>query len=49
MKEFLVIKNYKVMSPAVEASFDEEDKAKKYAELCKLRDNGDYCTAKLLK
>ena len=48
MKEFLVIKNYKVMSPVVEASFDEEDKAKQYAELCKLRDGGDYCVAKLV-
>ena len=28
MKEFLVIKDYKVMSPVVEASFDEEDKGK---------------------
>ena len=49
MKEFLVIKNYKVMSPDVEASFDDEDKARQYAELCKLRDEGDYCIAKLLK
>lgn len=49
MKEFLVIKGYKVMSPVVEASFDEEDKSEQYAELCKLRDGGEYCTAKLLK
>ena len=49
MKEFLVIKNYKVMSPIVEASFDDEDDARQYAELCKLRDGGEYCTAKLLK
>lgn len=49
MKEFLVIRNYKVMSPVVEASFDDEDKAKQYAELCKVRDGGNYCTAKLLK
>ena len=49
MKEFLVIKNYKVMSPVVEASFDEEEKAKQYAELCKLRDGMEYCVAKLLK
>lgn len=49
MKEFLVIKNYKIMSPVVEASFDEEDKAKQYAELCKLRDGKEYCVAKLLK
>lgn len=48
MKEFLVIKSYKVMSPVVEASFDDEDKAKQYAELCKLRDGGDYCIAKLI-
>lgn len=48
MKEFLVIKNYKVMSPVVEASFDDEDKAKQYAELCKLRDGGDYRVAKLI-
>ena len=38
MKEFLVIKNYKVMSPVVDASFDDEDKAKQYAE--KYFDNG---------
>ena len=49
MKEFLVIKNYKIMSPVVEASFDDEDKAKQYAELCKLRYGMEYCTAKLLK
>ena len=48
MKEFLVIKNYRVMSPVVEASFEEEDKARQYAELCKLRDGGDYCVAKLI-
>ena len=48
MKEFLVIKFYKVMSPVVEASFEEEDKARQYAELCKLRDGGDYCVAKLI-
>lgn len=48
MKEFLVIKVYKVMSPVVEASFEEEDKAMQYAELCKLRDGGDYCVAKLI-
>ena len=48
MKEFLVIKSYKVMNPVVEASFDDEDKAKKYADLCKLRDGGDYCVAKLI-
>ena len=49
MKEFLVIRNYKVMNPVVEASFEEEGKAKQYAELCKLRDEGNYCIAKLLK
>ena len=48
MKEFLVIKSYKVMSPVVEASFDDENKAKQYADLCKLRDGGDYCVAKLI-
>ena len=48
MKEFLVIRVYNVMSPVVEASFDDEDKARQYAELCKLRDGGDYCVAKLI-
>ena len=48
MKQFLVIKNYKVMNPVVEASFDEEDKAKQYAELCKLRDGLEYAVAKLI-
>ena len=48
MKEFLVIKNYKVMSPVVDASFEEEDKAIQYADLCKLRDGGEYSVAKLI-
>ena len=48
MKQFLVIKNYKVMSPSVDASFDEEDKARQYADLCKLRDGGEYSVAKLI-
>ena len=48
MKEFLVIKNYNVMSPVVDASFDDEDKARQYAELCKFRDGGDYYVAKLI-
>lgn len=48
MKEFLVIKSFEIMSPSVDASFDDEDKAKQYAELCKLRDGGDYCVAKLI-
>lgn len=48
MKKFLVIKVYKAINPVVEASFDEEDKAKQYAELCKFRDGGDYCVAKLI-
>ena len=48
MKEFLVIKNYKVMSPVVDASFDDEDKARQYADLCKLRDGGEYYVAKLI-
>ena len=32
MKEFLVIKSYKVMSPVVEASFKDEDKAPTLSE-----------------
>lgn len=48
MKEFLVIRIYNVMSPVVEASFDDEDKARQYAELCKLRDGGKYSVAKLI-
>ena len=48
MKEFLVIKNYRVMSPVVEASFKDEDKARQYADLCKLRDGGEYYVAKLI-
>ena len=48
MKQFLVIKNYKVVSPDVDASFDDEDKARQYAELCKLRDGGEYAVAKLI-
>lgn len=48
MKEFLVIKSLKIMNPSVDASFDDEDKARQYAELCKLRDEGDYCVAKLI-
>ena len=48
MKEFLVIKNYKVMNPVVDASFDDENDAKRYAELCKLRDGGEYVVAKLI-
>lgn len=48
MKQFLVIKNYKVMSPVVEASFEEVDKARLYAELCKLRDGLEYAVAKLI-
>ena len=48
MKEFLVIKNYKVMSPSVDASFEDEDKARQYAELCKFRDGGEYSVAKLI-
>ena len=41
MKEFLVIKNYKIMNS--------EDKARQYAELCKLRDGGEYRVAKLIQ
>ena len=48
MKEFLVIKSYKVMSPVVDASFEDEDKARQYADLCKLRDGGEYAVAKLI-
>lgn len=48
MKEFLVIKFYKVMNPVVDASFEDEDKARQYAELCKLRDGGEYSVAKLI-
>ena len=48
MKEFLVIKVYNVMRPVVEASFDDEDKARKYADLCKLRDGKEYRIAKLI-
>ena len=48
MKKFLVIKSYKIMSPVVDASFDEEDKAKQYAELYKSRDDYKYCVAKLI-
>ena len=48
MKEFLVIKSYKVMSPVVEASFKDEEKARQYADLCKLRDLGEYRVAKLI-
>lgn len=48
MKEFLVIKNCKVMNSVVDASFDEEDKARQYADLCKLRDGGEYSVAKLI-
>lgn len=49
MKEFLVIKNYKVMNPIVDASFDDEDNARQYADLCKLRDGGEYRVAKLIQ
>ena len=48
MKEFLVIRVYNVMSPVVEASFDDEDKARQYSELCKLRDGMKYRVAKLI-
>ena len=48
MKKFLVIKNYNVMSPVVDASFEDEDKARQYADLCKLRDGGEYSVAKLI-
>ena len=48
MKEFLVIKSYKITSPVIEASFKDEDNARQYAELCKLRDGGEYSVAKLI-
>ena len=48
MKEFLVIRVYNVMNPVVEASFEDEDKARQYADLCKLRDGGEYYVAKLI-
>ena len=48
MKEFLVIKNYKVMNPVVDASFDDEDKARQYSDLCKFRDGVEYSVAKLI-
>ena len=48
MKEFLVIRVYNVMSSVVEASFDDEDKARQYSELCKLRDGMEYSVAKLI-
>ena len=48
MKEFLVIRNYKFMDPVVEASFDKEDKARQYADLCKFRDGREYAVAKLI-
>ena len=48
MKECLVIKFYKVMNPVVDASFEDEDKARQYAELCKLRDGEEYRVAKLI-
>lgn len=48
MKEFLVIKSYKVINPDVEATFDNESVARQYAELCKLRDGMNYYVAKLI-
>lgn len=48
MKKFLVIKSYKIMSPVVDASFDDEGVARQYAELCKSRDDYKYCVAKLI-
>ena len=48
MKEFLVIKVYKIMSSSVEASFDDEVMARQYAELCKFRDGREYRVAKLI-
>lgn len=42
MKRYLVIKQYKVMSDVVEASFDSKDDAFEYARLCEVRDNNKY-------
>ena len=42
MKKYLVIKQYKVMSDVVEASFDEMDDAFLYARLREVRDNNKY-------
>lgn len=42
MKSYLVIKQYKVMSDVVEASFDSKDDAFEYARLCEVRDNNKY-------
>lgn len=42
MKKYLVIKQYKVMSDVVEASFDSKDDAFKYARLCEIRDSNKY-------
>ena len=42
MKKYLVIKQYKVMSDVVEASFDSKDDAFQYARLCEIRDNNKY-------
>ena len=41
MKQFLVIKSYKVMSPVVEASFTDEYKSRQSADLSKVRDLGE--------
>lgn len=42
MKKYLVIKQYKVMSDVVEASFNSKDDAFQYARLCEIRDNNKY-------
>ena len=42
MKRYLVIKQYKVMSDVVEASFDSKDDAFEYARLCEVRDSNKY-------
>ena len=42
MKRYLVIKQYKVMSDVVEASFDSKDDAFQYAHLCEIRDSNKY-------
>ena len=42
MKRYLLIKQYKVMSDVVEASFDSKDDAFQYARLCEVRDNNKY-------
>ena len=48
MKKFLVIKDYRFAKPDVDASFDNCEDARKYAELAHLRDEGKYVIAQLI-